>query len=118
MARLPPLDFEVLNGLAGNFRMIRMNPSHPSPVRAVNRGLAEARWRIVGVVIDGARMVTPGLLHCAATSARTYRAVARFAATVSGETHNNDEASRDALEWRILQLVHSGSFRKPKSSID
>ena len=69
---VPPLDFEVLNGLAGNFRMIRMDPSHPSPVRAVNRGLAEARGQIIGVMIDGARMVTPGLLHFARHGARLY----------------------------------------------
>jgi hypothetical protein len=29
----------------------------------------------------------------------------RSAATVSGETHNNDKAFHDALEWRIPQLV-------------
>jgi hypothetical protein len=69
---VPPLDLEVLNGLAGNFRIIRMDPSHPSPVRAVNRGLAEARGSIIGVMIDGARMVTPGLLHFARHGSRLY----------------------------------------------
>ena len=35
----------------------------PSPAHAINRGLAEARGKVVGVLIDGARIVTPGLLH-------------------------------------------------------
>ena len=68
----PPFDSKVLDGLAGNFRLIRMDPAHPSPVRAVNRGLAEARGDIIGVMIDGARMVTPGLLHFARHGARLY----------------------------------------------
>src|SRR5664279_1872079 len=68
----PPLNLAVLDGLAGNFRIIRMDPPHPSPVSAVNRGLAEARGNIIGVMIDGARMVTPGLLHFARNGSRLY----------------------------------------------
>ena len=57
----PPLDPKVLDGLAGNFRLIRLDPAPPSPARAINRGLAEARGDVIGVMIDGARIVTPGI---------------------------------------------------------
>src|ERR1700733_15055617 len=52
----PPLDAKVLDGLAGHFRLLRVDPAPPSPAAAVNRGLAEARGKIIGVMVDGARM--------------------------------------------------------------
>jgi glycosyl transferase family 2 len=68
----PPFDPKVLDDLKGNFRLIRMESAPRSPVRAINRGLAEARGRIIGVMIDGARMVTPGLLHFSRHGSRLY----------------------------------------------
>jgi hypothetical protein len=59
----PPLDAKVIDGLIGNFRLLRLDPAPPSPARAINRGLAEARGEIIGVMIDGARIATPGILH-------------------------------------------------------
>jgi len=68
----PPVDPAVLDGLAGDFRLIRIDDAPPSPVSAINRGLGEARGEIVGVMIDGARLATPGLLHFARRGARLY----------------------------------------------
>jgi len=68
----PPFDAKVIDGLAGNFRLLRLDPAPPSPVRAINRGLAEARGEIVGVMIDGARIATPGLLHFARSGVELY----------------------------------------------
>ncbi len=61
----PAFDEGILGGLTGNFRLIRIDPAPPSPANAVNRGLAEARGDVVGMMIDGARIATPGLLHFA-----------------------------------------------------
>src|ERR1700683_4075317 len=60
---MPPFDAKVIDGLNGNFRLLRLDPAPPSPARAINRGLAEARGKVIGVMIDGARIATPGLLH-------------------------------------------------------
>jgi glycosyl transferase family 2 len=68
----PPFDPKEIEGLSGNFRVIHVDEAPPSPGRAVNRGLAEARGEIVGVMIDGARITTPGLLHFARHGARLY----------------------------------------------
>lgn len=68
----PPLDPKVIEGLAGNFRLIRIDDASPSPAQAVNRGLAEARGEVIGVMIDGARIATPGMLHFARHGARLY----------------------------------------------
>jgi Glycosyl transferase family 2/Methyltransferase domain len=69
---VPPLDAKILDGLAGNFRLIRLDPAPSSPAHAINVGLAEARGDVIGVMIDGARMVTPGLLHFARAGVRLY----------------------------------------------
>jgi tetratricopeptide (TPR) repeat protein len=69
----PPFDPTIVESMAGNFRLIRIDPAPPSPAHAINRGLAEARGRFIGVMIDGARIVTPGLLHFARHGAELYR---------------------------------------------
>lgn len=61
----PPLDPASLDRLRGNFRLIRIDDALPSPARAFNRGLAAARGNVIGMMIDGARLVTPGMLHYA-----------------------------------------------------
>jgi glycosyltransferase involved in cell wall biosynthesis len=68
----PPFDGKVIEGLCGNFRLIRIDHASRSPAQAVNRGIAEARGEVIGVMIDGARMVTPGLLHFARSGAALY----------------------------------------------
>src|SRR5688500_17532744 len=68
----PPLDPQIVASLEGNFRWIRIDDASPSPAQAVNRGLVEARGEVIGVMIDGARIVTPGLLHFARQGVRLY----------------------------------------------
>jgi tetratricopeptide (TPR) repeat protein len=68
----PPLDRKVIGDLAGNFRLIRIEQASPSPAQAVNRGIAEAEGEIIGVLIDGARILTPGVLHFAHHGARLF----------------------------------------------
>ena len=68
----PPFDSKILEDLNGTFRLIRIDPAPPSPARAVNRGIAEARGDVIGVMIDGARMATQGLLHFARHGAGLY----------------------------------------------
>jgi hypothetical protein len=106
-----PFDRDLLENLAGNFRLIRIDPAPPSPAHAINRGLAEARGEIVGVMIDGARIVTPGLLHFARQGARLYdrAVVATLGWYLGGDlqrramTAGYDQAREDALlasiEW-------------------
>ena len=44
----------------------------PSPAHALNRGLELARGRSVGVMIDGAHVLTPGVLHFGMLGLSTY----------------------------------------------
>ena len=68
-----PLDAAMVAALPGNFRLIRIDDASPSPAAAINRGLREARGALVGVMIDGARLVTPGLLFYALHAVRLHR---------------------------------------------
>jgi glycosyltransferase involved in cell wall biosynthesis len=67
---IPPFDANVFRQIKGNFRLIRMEGARPSPVRAINRGLAEARGKLVGVMIDGARIASPGLIALSGMAGR------------------------------------------------
>lgn len=68
----PPLDPGIIASLSGNFRWIRVDEALPSPAHAINQAFQEARGDIIGVMIDGARVVTPGLVHFARHGARIY----------------------------------------------
>jgi glycosyltransferase involved in cell wall biosynthesis len=58
-----PLDGAAVESLGPNVRYHHLADASPSPAGAVNRALQWARGRYVGVCLDGARMVTPGLVH-------------------------------------------------------
>ena len=57
-----PLPASSLDGLDGRFRLHRIDPAPASPAHAVNLGIAETTGRNIGLIIDGARLVTPGVL--------------------------------------------------------
>jgi cephalosporin hydroxylase len=55
---------KLVKGLGPQFRYIDMGvDADASPVPAVNRGLVESRGRAVAMMIDGAHVVTPRVLH-------------------------------------------------------
>ena len=58
-----PLQVEQLTRtFAGRLRCLRLPPGSVSPVEAVNQAVSMARAEWVAVMVDGARMASPGLL--------------------------------------------------------
>jgi hypothetical protein len=57
-----PVDRALVAGFGGELRLERLDPAPPSPVRAANHGLELAQGDLIGLLIDGARLVSPGLL--------------------------------------------------------
>jgi hypothetical protein len=57
-----PLDEKMLAAHPGRLRSVRVDPAPPSPARAANLGLEMAEGELVGLIVDGARMASPGLL--------------------------------------------------------
>ncbi|MFK8013275.1 MAG: sulfotransferase [Marinicellaceae bacterium] len=50
-----------LSDFKDKIKFIKFKTKHPSPVEAVNHGINIASSELIGVLIDGARMVTPGM---------------------------------------------------------
>lgn len=100
-----PVDPTMVASMAGQFRLERVDDASPSPAPAVNRGIAMARGEIVGVMIDGARLVTPGLVATACAGATLYpRAVCATLGWYLGHDRQSraiaegyDEKCEDAL---------------------
>ena len=57
-----PIDAGSIESIGPEVRVIRMDGLGVSPAAAINRAVAGTSGSHVGVVLDGARMVTPGVL--------------------------------------------------------
>jgi hypothetical protein len=57
-----PLDPGMLAAFDGRLRSTRIDPAPPTPARAANLGIELAEHDFVGLLIDGARLASPGLL--------------------------------------------------------
>lgn len=103
-----PIDPAVLD-VVPNGRLIRLDPAPPSPARAANVGIAAARGTVVGVMIDGARMASPGLLAAAAGAMRLGSDVLAAAAAFHlGSEPQMTAAARgydQSVEDRLLATV-------------
>jgi hypothetical protein len=65
-----PIDPAALEGFpTSRLRVTRLEPAPSSPARAANIGLDLAGGDLVGLLIDGARLASPGLLACARLAA-------------------------------------------------
>lgn len=67
-----PFGAERVRRLGTNFRYFYLNPADPSPAKAVNFGVSQGDSEYVGILIDGARLVTPNLLSVALLAFRLH----------------------------------------------
>jgi hypothetical protein len=67
-----PIDRSIFTGLTGQFRLIRIDNAPKSPAAALNAGVKAARADDIGLMIDGGRIVTPGLIHSALHGVNLY----------------------------------------------
>jgi hypothetical protein len=56
------MDAAAIAALPGNFRYFLRDEPGVSPAAAINFAFSQARGRYIGLLIDGARMVTPGVI--------------------------------------------------------
>lgn len=60
-----PLMTENIIQLGSNFRYLWIDKALPSPASAINQGVALSQAPYVGIMIDGARIATPGIVALA-----------------------------------------------------
>ena len=56
---------EELESFGSNIRYLYIENAPPSPAYAMNYGVQQARGKYIGLMIDGARIVTPNILNYA-----------------------------------------------------
>ena len=106
-----PVDAAQLSWFAGQLRVTRLDPAPPSPAHAANVGAEMANGELVGLLIDGARMASPGLLAGAVLARRlaTQPVIASLGWHLGPALHGHaaeagyDQAAEDRLlaelEW-------------------
>ena len=77
-------------GIDPRIRVHRVEDAHPSPAAAANHGVADTTGRTIALILDGARMVTPGTLSAGLRAGRTHpRAVVTPMAWHLGPAHQS-----------------------------
>ncbi len=102
-----PFDAGMLERFPGQLRATRLDSAPPAPARAANQGIEMADSEFVGLLIDGARMASPGLL-ARALQARRLAArpiIAALGWHLGATRHINAAASGydQAVEDRMLE---------------
>ena len=67
-----PLGERAVRAFGEGFRYVYIPDASASPARAINEGAALARGSILGVMIDGARMLSPGVIRYAASAFQAF----------------------------------------------
>lgn len=67
-----PIQPRLVERHGAGFRLLRIDDASPSPVAAINAGVQMSTGDVIGIMIDGARLLSPGVLLHASKAARLY----------------------------------------------
>lgn len=105
-----PLNAEAVTALGSNIRYIARAETSPSPVNAINTGFQLAQGHNIGLIIDGARMVTPRVVEyaLAALRATPHALVAVPAFNLGPHLHYQhlDCQYDETVEQQLLEQTH------------
>lgn len=103
-----PLERSMVEAFGGNVSLLRTDPA-PSPSAAINLAVARSRGEAVMVCIDGARMVTPGVVRLTLDAFAAWRdpVVATLAWHLGPKIQNESmlEGYDQTVEDRLLESV-------------
>jgi glycosyltransferase involved in cell wall biosynthesis len=104
------IDREAVAALGANIRFFRREESSHTPVYAVNFGFQQCRGELIGLMIDGARMLSPRAL---ATALNCWQQDPEAMVTVPGyhlgqqeQYHHTDPDRAKAEERSLLEATH------------
>lgn len=67
-----PLSAEQVRSFGDNFSYFPLSTASKSPASAVNFGVSKARGQYIGLMVDGARIVSPGIIKYALAGMKMY----------------------------------------------
>jgi glycosyltransferase involved in cell wall biosynthesis len=109
------LDANRVEALPGNFRYFLRNETGVSPVPAVNFALQQCRADSIGLLIDGARMLTPRVLEhvFALRKAFEHPLIVVPGYHLGDEQHDTADPTRADTEQRELEALdwHGDGYR-------
>ncbi len=105
-----PLESNVIDKLESNFHYFYLNTDSLSPAAAINFGVANSSGNLIGVMIDGARILSPGTLKYAlkAFLSFTNPVVATLAWHLGPDIQNRsiEKGYSSHLEDKLLQDIN------------
>jgi glycosyltransferase involved in cell wall biosynthesis len=104
------LDPDAVAALNGQFRyFLREEKTSQSPVGAINFGFSQARGAGIGLMIDGARMVTPRILDFALQAQRmdpdALVAVPGYNLGIQDQRFHRDTGHNENVEQQLLEGI-------------
>jgi hypothetical protein len=108
-----PVDVQLGERYPMRLRVARIDDAPPSPARAANLGISLADGELIGLIVDGARMASPGLLAGARQGATlATRPVVATAAFHLGRGRHMDAADAGYDQQVEDELLESVDWRK------
>jgi len=106
-----PVEASLPTRLRDSVQLVRIDEAQPSPAHAANVGIDLAGGELIGLIVDGARMASPGLLANAllarrlsarpviATPGYHLGAVRHMDAATGGHDQTNEDRLLEEIEW-------------------
>lgn len=106
---VPALDTDVFAQFGPNFKLLTIENPDPSPARAINQAVAMARGEMIGILIDGAHIVSPGVIrYTLAASSIFFNPVVQVAYFYLGPGVQNEtilNGYSQSVEDRLLDSI-------------
>jgi glycosyltransferase involved in cell wall biosynthesis len=103
-----PLTEKIFAGSDIRGRLVRIEDAPPSPAHAANVGIDLAQSDLVGLVVDGARMASPGLLASAARAAGLFETPIVSTVGYHLGPHRHMEAEATGYDQRVEDELLAG----------
>ena len=68
-----PLSDAFIKSFGNNFKYHYLSNPSISPVKAINYGVKQSKGQLIGIMIDGARILTPGILKYAIAASQMFK---------------------------------------------
>jgi hypothetical protein len=107
------MDVEAIGALSGNFRYFLRDEPGVSPAAAINFAFTQVQGAFIGLMIDGARMVSPGVVQYALMARRmTFEAMVVVPGYHLGEHEQQFHLSRGYSEEHERHLLEGIDWQR------